>query len=355
MIVKGEGIIAGMEMLTAENTGSKSWYERVPKVELHVHLEGAIPLEVLWVLVQKYGGDPQVPDLAALQRKFVYSDFPHFIDTWRWMIQFLRDYEDFTFFSEAVARDLASQNIRYAEAFYSPPDFTRRGLDLVRLTEAIRLGLGRVPGIEIALVADVVRDYGPDVAAATLAQVNEVRSLGVIGIGLGGSEQDHPPEAFRSVFAQARRLGLHTTAHAGEAAGPESVWGAIRALQVERIGHGARAGEDEALLDVLADTQLPLELCPSSNVCTGVVNSIDEHPVRGLFEHGLCLTINSDDPRMFGTSLAGEYRLLEERLGFSRQEVRTLILNGISASWLPVERKQAMADQFCTDPAWLEV
>ncbi len=332
----------------------ESWYDRVPKVELHLHLEGSIPYQVLWELVRKYGGDPQVPDQAALLRKFEYKDFPHFIETWIWMIHYLREYEDFTFFSEAVARDLGSQNIRYAEAFYSPPDFKRRGLQFQRLTEAIRTGLRRVPEVEIALIADVVRDYGPETAAATLAQVSEVRDLGVIGIGMGGSEQRFPPEPFEEVYAQARRLGLHVTAHAGEAAGPESIWGAIRTLQVERIGHGVRAIEDGKLMDYLAESQLPLELCPLSNVRTGVVKSIDEHPAHKLFKHGLFITINTDDPKMFGNSLAEEYRCLEERQGFSRPELRSLILNAISASWLPPERKQAVLTQFRTDPVWKE-
>ena len=343
-----------MEKPNPADTSVKSWYERVPKVELHLHLEGAIPYEILWELVRKYGGDPQVPDQAALSCKFEFKDFPHFIETWIWMIQFLREYEDFTLFAEAVARDLAGQNIRYVEAFYSPPDFARHGLQLQRLTEAIRAGLERVPEIEIALIADVVRDLGPENAAVTLAQVNEVRELGVIGIGLGGSEQRFPPEPFERVYAEARRLGFHVTAHAGEAAGPESLWGAIRSLQVERIGHGVRAAEEEELLAYLADRQIPLEVCPLSNVRTGVVKSIDEHPVRKLFERGLLITINTDDPKMFGNSLAEEYRLLEEYLGFSRPELRSLILNAISAAWLPPERKQAMRDQFCADPAWQE-
>jgi adenosine deaminase len=343
-----------MEKPTLSNDHPKSWYERVPKVELHLHLEGAIPYGILWQLVRKYGGDPQVPDQAALLRKFTYKDFPHFIETWNWMIQFLREYEDFSLFAEAVARDLASQNIRYAEVFYSPPDFMWRGLQLQPLTGAIRAGLDRVPGIAIALIADVVRDRGPENASAMLAQLNEVRNLGVIGIGLGGSEQRWPPEAFKTVYAEARRLGFHVTAHAGEAAGPESIWGAIRSLQIERIGHGARAGEDEELLAYLAETRLPLELCPLSNVRTGVVRCIDEHPARKLFERGLLLTINTDDPKMFGNCLAEEYRLLEERLGFSRPELRGLILNGISASWLPPERKTAMQAQFHADPAWLD-
>jgi adenosine deaminase len=147
---------------------------------------------------------------------------------------------------------------------------------------------------------------------------------------------------------------LHTTAHAGEAAGPVSLWGAIRSLQVERIGHGVHSIEDEGLLAYLAKTQLPLELCPLSNVRTGVVKSIDEHPARKLFERGLFITVNTDDPMMFGNSLAEEYRLLVERLGFSRPEVRSLILNAISASWLSPERKAAMQTQFRADPDWQE-
>jgi adenosine deaminase len=332
----------------------KNWYERVPKVELHLHLEGAIPYDALWQLIRKYGGDPDVPDQAALLRKFEYKDFSHFIETWIWKNQFLREYDDFTIFAEAVARDLAAQNICYIEAFFSPPDFYRHGLNTQGLAQAIRVGLSRVPAVEVALIADVVRDWGPELAARTLAEACEAREFGVIGIGMGGREREFPPEPFDKVYAEARRLGFHTTAHAGEAAGAESIWGAIRILQVERIGHGVRAGEDEKLLAYLAETQIPLELCPLSNVRTGVVKSIDEHPVRKFFERGLFVTINTDDPKMFGNSLAEEYQFLEERLGFSRQELCTLILQGISASWLSAERKSEMARAFCADPIWQE-
>jgi adenosine deaminase len=328
------------------------WFAQVPKVELHLHLEGAIPYSTLWELVQKYGGDSSLPDLEALKSRFEYRDFPHFIETWLWKNQFLREYEDFTFIAEAVARDLLRQNIRYAEVFYSPPDFARYGLKTQELTAAIRKGLDRVSNIEMALVADLGRDNGPEQAVVTLAAVNEVQALGVIGIGLGGSEQRYPPEPFQAVYEEARRLGFHTSAHAGEAAGAASIWGAVRQLQVERIGHGTRAGEDERLLDYLAETQIPLEVCPLSNVRTGVVASIEAHPVRRYFERGLFITINTDDPKMFGNSLAEEYRLLESRCGFSREELRTLILQGIQAAWLPTEKKQALVEAFVHAPAW---
>jgi adenosine deaminase len=329
-----------------------SWFDQVPKVELHLHLEGAIPLDALWELVGKYGGDPSVPNLQALERKFQYQNFAHFIDTWCWKNQFLREYGDFTFIAEAVARDLARQKIRYVEAFYSPTDFAGYGLETQRLTEAIRAGLAQVPEIEVALVADLVRDGGPARAAVTLAEVDEVRDLGVIGIGIGGLEQEFPPEPFKAVYEQARRLGFRTSAHAGEAAGAESIWGAIRALRVDRIGHGTRAAEDEILLDYLAEHRIPLEMCPLSNLCTGVVASFREHPVRRFFEQGIVVTVNTDDPKMFGNSLAGEYRLLESKLGFSRDEIRSLILQGIRSSWLPEGRKGRLVEEFRQDPAW---
>ena len=331
------------------------WFDRIPKVELHVHLEGAIPLDALWQLVQKYGGDADTPDLATLTRRFTYRDFPHFIETWVWKNQFLREYADFTFIAEAVARDLAAQNVRYAEVFYSPPDFARHGLQTQKLTEAIRAGLARVPAIEIALIADLVRDFGAARAPFTLAAVNEARAFGVIGVGLGGSEQNFPPEMFADAFAEARRLGLHTTAHAGEAAGAASVWGAVRALRAERIGHGTRASEDAALLDYLAAQKIPLELCPLSNVRTGVVASVAHHPARRFFERGIVITINTDDPKMFGNSLAAEYRALETDLGFSRQDIRQVLLNAVSATWLPAARQQTLAAELRAYPVWQEI
>lgn len=329
-----------------------SWYERVPKVELHLHLEGAFPVEATWDLVQKYGGDPSLPDIDALRQRFVFRDFPHFIETWIWRNQFLREYEDFTGLSEAVARDLASQNISYAEAFVSPFDYRRHGLKTQELLVAIRKGLNKVTGVEVALVVDLVRDSGPEQAMITLHQVDEVRSQGVIGVGIGGSEQTFPPEPFAEVYWEARRLGLHTSAHAGEAAGAASVWGAIRALHVERIGHGTRAEEDPKLLDYLAETQLPLEMCPLSNLRTGVVRSIDEHPVGRYYRRGLMVTVNSDDPKLFGNSLAEEYQVLVEHHGFSRADVRQVVLNAVRASWLAPERKEELLQRIGSDPSW---
>jgi adenosine deaminase len=317
----------------------------IPKVELHLHLEGAIPYGALWQLVQKYGGDPGIPNPEALRRRFKYKDFPHFIETWVWKNQFLREYEDFTFIAEHVAHDLAHQHILYAEIFYSPADFAQYGLKTQELTTAIRKGFSQVSAIEIALVVDFVRDFGPERAAITLQEMNEVKDLGVIGIGIGGSEHTFPPELFADVYKEARRLGFHTTAHAGEAAGAKSIWGAVRNLGVERIGHGTRAYEDEALLDFLVEHEIPLEMCLLSNLCTGVVSCIEEHPVRRYFEKGVMVTINTDDPKMFGNSLAQEYEVLEKDLGFSPKEIQSLMVNAVQASWLPKHKKQQLLNR----------
>jgi adenosine deaminase len=326
------------------------WFDTLPKVELHLHLEGAIPIAALWTLLQKYGGDPDVPDEEALQTRFAYRDFPHFIETWMWKNGFLREYEDFTMIAEAVARDLASQSIRYVEAHYSPPDFARHGLEPQQLTHAIRSGLDRVPGIEIALIADLCRSSSIPDTERRLDALLEVRDLGVVGIGIGGSEHQWPPEPFAPVYKRARRAGFHLTAHAGEAAGPASIWGAIRELGVERIGHGTRASEDPALLEYLVETKLPLEMCPISNVRTGVVPSLSEHPVRDYFDRGIIVTISTDDPKMFGTSLAEEYRSLATTHGFTREEIRRLLVNAIDSSWMPDGRKAALRKELEQQP-----
>lgn len=328
------------------------WFELVPKVELHLHVQGAIPHGALWDLIQKYGGDPSVPDPAALERRFAYRDFAHFIETWVWVRGFMREYEDIEHTTAAFAGELARRNILYAEAFFSPADYHGNGLDTQRVAEAYRAGLDRVPGVRVALVADLVRDFGAERAARTLAELADLRALGIAGVGIGGSEHLFPPEAFAGVYETARELGFRTSAHAGEAAGPESVWGAIRALRVDRIGHGTRAHQDPRLLDHLAERRIPLEVCPVSNVCTGVVPSLEQHPVRDFHERGLVVTINTDDPAMFGTTLAGEYRLLEARLGFTRDELRGLILQAIASSWLEPGESEALAERFRADPAW---
>lgn len=332
-----------------ESPSLKQKLATLPKVELHLHLEGAIPLPALWELVQKYGGGDEVGDIAGLEDKFQYTDFPHFLDTWSWKNGFLREYEDFSFIAGAVAEDLARQNIVYAESFYSPGDFAEHGLEARKITEAIRSGLRpHEDKISLNLIADLVRNYGPDRGMKWLHEIAEVRDLGVIGIGIGGSEHEFPPEPYEEVYEQARRFGFRTSAHAGEAAGAESIWGAIKALKVDRIGHGTRAVEDPVLLTYLQAKQIPIECCPISNLRTGVVPSLKEHPVQKFYREGFLVSVNTDDPKMFNTSLEQEYAALVESLDFAWTDIVRLVANAIQSAWCDETTKSRLSAALST-------
>jgi len=329
------------------------WLERIPKVELHLHIEGAIPHAALWELIRKYGGDPRVPTLASLRSYFSYRDFPEFIDKWVWKQGFLREADDFELIGAAVAGELARQRIVYAEAFYSPSDVEPHGPTPQEVSLALRRGLSSVAGTEVALIVDVVRDQGPLGAGGTVESVAEVAAeAGVIGIGIGGSEQLFPPEPFAPVYSRARALGLRTTAHAGEVAGPESVWGAIRALRVDRIDHGLRAVEDPVLVAYLAEHRLPVTSCPGSNVATAAVASLSAHPIRRLLDAGVLVSLGTDDPAMFGLTLAGEFAAVQSGLGLPEADVRRLTLNAVDSCWLPDGRRAELRARIEADPVW---
>lgn len=330
------------------------WFDEIPKIELHVHLEGAIPLESLFTLIQKYTTGRDVGDLETLKRKFEYKDFQQFLDLWSWKDEFLCEYEDFEYVSEQAALDMKGQNIRYAEMLFSPSAHKREeGLSITSLVESVRKGLAKVEGIEIRLIIDLVRNYSPEYEMQTLEEVKELRDLGVIGIGLGGSEHKYRPELFKDVFRQARKYGFHTNAHAGEAAGPESVWGAINVLRVDRIGHGTRAAEDVGLVNHILQNEIAIELCPVSNLRTHVVDSLSNHPIHDYFKSGHLISINTDDPEMFNTSLANEYRLLSKECGYSKKDICKLILSGIKSSWMDEEGKKNLIKTFEGFDEWL--
>jgi len=327
-------------------------FEAIPKIENHLHLEGAIPLESLWELINKYGGDTSVPDFNKLEKRFIYSDFNHFIETWIWKNQFIREYDDFSFIASAVLDDLVSQNVRYAEIFVSPSSF-RKNLATQRIIEAISKSINSNKAIRVRLIIDLVRNFGPENEMRTLYEMNEVKALGVIGIGIGGSEKEFPPELFIDVYEQARKFGFRTTAHAGEAAGTESIWGALRVLRVERIGHATRAIDDPELLKYLAGHHIPLELCPLSNFRTRVIDSIENHPVKSYIEMGIPVSINTDDPKMFGNSLSDEYKNLQDVFGFSDDDIAGIILNSINTLWLDESDRTDMIREFRQEMAAL--
>lgn len=328
------------------STSTSDLIKKVPKVELHLHLEGAIPLSTLWQLIEKYDGATEFGNISRLEEKFVYKDFSHFIETWLWKNEFLREYEDFTLIAGAVAEDLARQTIRYAEVFYSPGDFVKHGLEPQKLTEAIREGLNlHADKITINLVADLIRDFGPEKGLIWLREIAEVQNLGVIGIGIGGAEHLFPPEPYQEVFEEARKLGFKTTAHAGEAAGATSIWGAVNALKVDRIGHGTRAIEDPDLVAFLKEQQIPIEMCPISNLKTGVVPDLAAHPIAQFYNNDLLVFVNTDDPQMFNNTLKDEYTALIDIFEFGFTDIIKLIQNAIKSAWCDEETKQKLCKE----------
>lgn len=317
----------------------------MPKVELHLHLEGAFTFEFLFGLIQKYGGDKQVKTIAALENKFVFKNFEHFIQMWFWKNQFFRKAEDFEESAYSTLKNLANQNVIYTEVFFSPWDFKDNNVSIEEITEATISGKRRAENqfnIKCNLIADLVRDYGPKNAINRLDEITPYQASGVIGIGLGGNEQKFPPELFKEVFAEARKRGFNLTAHAGEAAGPESIWSALNNLRIERIGHGVRAIEDSDLVEYLYEKQMPLEICVNSNIKTNVFPSIESHPVRQFYKKGLNISISSDDPTMFRATITDEFISLYDHAGFSLNDIKKLTENAIHQSFISLKEKNIL-------------
>ena len=315
----------------------------MPKVELHLHLEGAFTFEYLLGLIRKYEPDSEIDSVEQLRKRFQYKDFPEFIRIWLWKNQYFREPEDFKQLVYTTLKNLADQQCYYVEAFYSPWDFRMNDISASTITEAMITGAEEAErdfGIRCRLIADLIRDLGWETAGDRLDEITPYLGDRLIGIGLGGSEQDYPADGFREVYREAKSRGFRVVAHAGEAEGPDSVRMAIDELHVERIGHGVRATEDPELVSYLVKTQLPLEVCITSNIKTGIYRSIEEHPVRQLFEQGVRITINSDDPAMFGTTLTNEFLILQKFYEFSYSEIKQLSLNAVESSFMPESEKE---------------
>ena len=325
----------------------------MPKVELHVHLEGSIRPEILLTLADRNGVALPAKDVAGVKEFYRFTDFDHFIRVYFAISDCLRTLDDYVLIARDFGAEMARQNIRYAEVTFTPhTNVTNTGLPFEDILAALNEGRSQAEqefGVRFQWVLDIVRDY-PDSRHQVAQWAASALDDGVVGFGLGGTERGHPPEWFSDAFSVAREAGLHSVPHAGEVAGPESVWGAIRALGAERIGHGVRSVEDPALIDYLREHQIPLEVSPTSNICLGVYASLDEHPIRWLWDHGLYVTVNSDDPPMFNTDLIGEYEALTEHLGFEAADLEQLNLNALEASFLPdgdkAELRQALQSEF---------
>ena len=333
----------------------KQYIEQMPKVELHLHLDGAFTLEFLLSLIQKYGGDSEINTIDDLEKRFEFKDFPHFIQTWFWKNQYFREPPDFEESTYRTLEKMKYQNIVYSEAFISPWDYQESGVSPTDIAIANCHAVKRAKmdfGIECKLIVDITRDHGHKHALERLDQIFPYVGDEIIGIGLGGSEHLFPARDFKEVFLEAKRRGLHCVAHAGEVVGPESVWSAIQDLQVERIGHGVRSIEDPKLLEYLREKQIPLEVCIISNLKTGVYSEVNKHPINDLFHEGLLVSVNSDDPTMFGSTLADEYLILLNELNFTLPEIRHIQNNAVESLFASSDKKRLLKEQI--NQYWLD-
>ncbi len=309
---------------------------RLPKVELHVHLEGAMRPAVLLELARRNGVALPADDEEGLAQWFRFRDFEHFVQVYLTCSRALRTPEDFQLLVADFLAEQARQSIVYTEAHFTIGTHLTNGANgdevLAALEEAIREGEERL-GVRLRLIPDVVRNV-PAMADATLEWALAGRGRGIVALGLSGSEARFANDPFREHFVTAAREGLHCVAHAGEHAGPQSIRSALEVCGAERIGHGVRAVEDPVLMAELAERGIPLEVCPSSNVCLGVVPDLAHHPFDRLARAGCRVTVNSDDPAFFDTTLTGEYLRLARTFGYGPGELTRLALAGLRAAFL---------------------
>jgi adenosine deaminase len=335
----------------------ESYIQAMPKAELHVHLEGAIQPETLLALAQRNGVVLPANTVEGLRTWYTFTNFAHFIEIYLAVSACIRTLDDIELIAREFLAGQAAQNIRYSEVTYTA--FTHyhfKGLSFRDQLDALnraRAWSERELGVTMGLVIDIPRTISPADGLLVADWAIEAMGDGVIALGLGGPEIGNPPEKFVAAFDRARAAGLPSVPHAGETVGPESVWGALRALGAMRIGHGVRCLEDTALVAELRERQIPLEVCPTSNVCLGVASSIAAHPLPRLIDAGLYVTLNSDDPPMFNTSLTGEYLATAEAYGWGAAELEQLTLNAVRVALLTNAERAALEARFVAEFARL--
>jgi len=310
----------------------------LPKAELHVHHVGSASPRIVADLAARHEGRSPVPaDPAALADFFAFRDFAHFVEIYLSVVDLIRDDEDVRMLTYEIARELGRGNVRYAELTVTPYSHVRRGLAAPAFCEAIedaRIRAAADFGVQLRWIFDIPGEAGLPAAEETLRIALDERPDGLIGFGLGGPEIGVPRGQFKPYFDKARAAGLHSLPHAGETTGPETVWDALRELGAERIGHGIAAARDPRLMAYLAEHGIPLEVCPTSNVRTRAVAGIDEHPLPALVEAGVPVSINTDDPPMFGTTIEQEYAVAARLLGLDPAGVADLARAAVRASFL---------------------
>lgn len=307
----------------------------LPKIHLHCHLEGTLRPATFRELAKRAG-------IAVAEPVYGFTEFAGFLQTFMDVCRSLRLPDDYRRLAREFVQDARERGVIYGELFVSPSAwmFFHPQLDVTATLEGISKELGAADFATFSLIVDVTRNLGVESAMKTTALAESLKHCGVIGIGLGGDESRFPAELFRDVFAYARERGLHTVAHAGEAAGAQSVRAAVEVLGAERIGHGVRALEDSSVVAMLVERAIPLEICPTSNFLTGAASREQPHPLVELYAAGVPIIVDADDPALFGCSIDAEYRYVAQTLGIGA--LRNLVANAVEASFAATELKEAM-------------
>lgn len=309
----------------------------LPKAELHVHHVGSASPRIVAELAARHPASGVPADPEELARYFTFTDFAHFIQIYLSVVDLIRDAEDVRLLTYEIARDMARQSIRYAELTVTPYSSTSRGIPDGAFLEAIedaRVSAERELGVVLRWTFDIPGEAGLAAAEETTRIATEMAPDGLVSFGLGGPEIGVPRPQFKPYFDRAIAMGLHSVPHAGETTGPGTVWDALTSLRAERIGHGTSAAQDPRLLEHLAERNIPLEVCPTSNIATRAVESLESHPIGEMVKAGVLVTVNSDDPPMFGTDLNTEYGIAARLLGLDAPGVAALARNAVRVSYL---------------------
>jgi aminodeoxyfutalosine deaminase len=319
----------------------------LPKAELHVHQVGSVSPRIVAELASRHPDTPVPKTPELLGDYYAFTDFDHFITVYLSVVDLVRTAEDVRMVTYEIAREMADQQIRYAELTCSPYTSVLTGVAAPAYCEAIedaRHAAERDFGLVLRWCFDIPGEFGIPAAQETLRIATDLAPDGLVSFGLGGPEVGVPRPQFKEFFDRARAAGLHSVPHAGETTGPQTIWDAIVDLGAERIGHGTSAMQDPWLVDHLVSAGIPLEVCPTSNLATRAVAVLAEHPIIEMYEAGVTVTVNSDDPPMFGTTLNREYSVAADLLGLDRSAVAGLARNAVRASFAADELKTELLD-----------
>ena len=331
-------------MSLRESMVSKTFIQGMPKAELHMHIEGSLEPELLFELAERNGIPLRYASVEEVRWAYDFSDLQSFLDLYYEGMQVLLNERDFYDLTWAYLQKVSAQNVRRAEVFFDPQAHTDRGVPLESVITGIRRALEdgeQQLGISSELIMCFLRHLSAEAAMETLHASLPFWKW-IVAVGLDSSEVGHPPEDFKAVFDEARKHGLLTVAHAGEEGPPEYIWQALDDLKVSRVDHGVRCVEDPKLVERLREEQIPLTVCPLSNVKLRVFDSIQDHNLKRMLELGLRVTVNSDDPAYFGGYMDENFEAVRKGLSLSREDVYRLAKNSFQASFLDAAKKQQL-------------